>query len=107
MNGPGAPSLWQEARNTDGRVYYYNVQTKMLEGMKGFHRLFLRVQHCLNACTFALLRILAHLPQRHQQQLSMTWLLILPIWCTAMLGAEGTHRPLSACFVVQTSQMNA
>lgn len=29
MNGmPGPPGLWQEARNSDGRVYYYNVQTK-------------------------------------------------------------------------------
>lgn len=35
MNGPsGAPPLWQEARNTDGRVYYYNVQTKATQWAK-------------------------------------------------------------------------
>lgn len=35
MNGPvGAPALWQEARNTDGRVYYYNVQTKATQWAK-------------------------------------------------------------------------
>lgn len=30
MNGgtPGQAALWQEARAADGRVYYYNVQTK-------------------------------------------------------------------------------
>ncbi|KAI9775975.1 MAG: hypothetical protein M1839_000674 [Geoglossum umbratile] len=29
INGSsGPPSLWQEARNADGRVYYYNTQTK-------------------------------------------------------------------------------
>ncbi|KAL1985767.1 hypothetical protein VTN96DRAFT_7389 [Rasamsonia emersonii] len=37
MNGmPGAPSLWQEARNADGRVYYYNVQTKQTQWQKPF-----------------------------------------------------------------------
>lgn len=35
MNGPsGAPALWQEARNADGRVYYYNVQTKATQWAK-------------------------------------------------------------------------
>lgn len=35
MNGPaGAPSMWQEARNSDGRVYYYNVQTKATQWAK-------------------------------------------------------------------------
>ncbi|PYI12606.1 formin binding protein [Aspergillus sclerotiicarbonarius CBS 121057] len=35
MNGPaGASSLWQEARNSDGRVYYYNVQTKATQWAK-------------------------------------------------------------------------
>ncbi|GLB06024.1 hypothetical protein AtubIFM57258_001320 [Aspergillus tubingensis] len=35
MSGPaGAPSLWQEARNSDGRVYYYNVQTKATQWSK-------------------------------------------------------------------------
>lgn len=29
-----APSLWQEARNADGRVYYYNVQTKATQWAK-------------------------------------------------------------------------
>jgi len=34
-NAPsGAPVLWQEARNTDGRVYYYNVQTKATQWAK-------------------------------------------------------------------------
>lgn len=33
---PGAPSLWQEARNADGRVYYYNVQTKQTQWAKPF-----------------------------------------------------------------------
>ncbi|PYH90311.1 hypothetical protein BO71DRAFT_444000 [Aspergillus ellipticus CBS 707.79] len=35
MNGPaaGAP-LWQEARNAEGRVYYYNVQTKATQWAK-------------------------------------------------------------------------
>ncbi|PYI24984.1 hypothetical protein BP00DRAFT_462197 [Aspergillus indologenus CBS 114.80] len=35
MNGPGgAPALWQEARNAEGRVYYYNVQTKATQWAK-------------------------------------------------------------------------
>ncbi|KAG2415527.1 hypothetical protein HFD88_006718 [Aspergillus terreus] len=29
-----APTLWQEARNADGRVYYYNVQTKATQWAK-------------------------------------------------------------------------
>ena len=28
------PGLWQEARNADGRVYYYNVQTKATQWQK-------------------------------------------------------------------------
>lgn len=28
------PALWQEARNADGRVYYYNVQTKATQWAK-------------------------------------------------------------------------
>jgi pre-mRNA-processing factor 40 len=31
---PGGSSLWQEARNADGRVYYYNVQTKVTQWAK-------------------------------------------------------------------------
>jgi hypothetical protein len=31
---PGGSSLWQEARNADGRVYYYNVQTKATQWAK-------------------------------------------------------------------------
>jgi hypothetical protein len=35
MNGPGGPAaIWQEARNTEGRVYYYNVQTKATQWAK-------------------------------------------------------------------------
>ncbi|EAW07806.1 snoRNA-splicing protein PRP40 [Aspergillus clavatus NRRL 1] len=35
MGGPAAaPPLWQEARNADGRVYYYNVQTKATQWNK-------------------------------------------------------------------------
>ncbi|KAL4969104.1 snoRNA-splicing protein PRP40 [Aspergillus stella-maris] len=35
MNAPSGPaSLWQEARNADGRVYYYNVQTKATQWAK-------------------------------------------------------------------------
>ncbi|OJD28208.1 hypothetical protein ACJ73_00391 [Blastomyces percursus] len=35
MNGmPVPPALWQEARNSDGRVYYYNVQTKATQWTK-------------------------------------------------------------------------
>ena len=35
MNGPPGPaSLWQEARNADGRAYYYNVQTKATQWAK-------------------------------------------------------------------------
>lgn len=38
MNGVngivGLPGLWQEARNTDGRVYYYNTQTKATQWTK-------------------------------------------------------------------------
>ena len=35
INGAsGPPSLWQEARNTDGRVYYYNTQTKATQWNK-------------------------------------------------------------------------
>lgn len=37
MNGmPGPPALWQEARNAEGRVYYYNVQTKATQWNKPF-----------------------------------------------------------------------
>lgn len=32
--GGGSPGLWQEARNADGRVYYYNVQTKATQWTK-------------------------------------------------------------------------
>lgn len=28
------PALWQEARNADGRAYYYNVQTKATQWTK-------------------------------------------------------------------------
>lgn len=35
INGVTAPpGLWQEARNADGRVYYYNVQTKATQWQK-------------------------------------------------------------------------
>ena len=35
MNGSaGAPPVWQEARNADGRIYYYNVQTKATQWAK-------------------------------------------------------------------------
>lgn len=35
MNAPsGTSALWQEARNADGRVYYYNVQTKATQWAK-------------------------------------------------------------------------
>jgi pre-mRNA-processing factor 40 len=35
MNGhPALPSLWQEARNADGRVYYYNTITKATQWTK-------------------------------------------------------------------------
>ncbi|KAI9816400.1 MAG: hypothetical protein M1832_005067 [Thelocarpon impressellum] len=38
MNGvngmAGTPGLWQEARNADGRVYYYNTQTKATQWTK-------------------------------------------------------------------------
>ncbi|KAH1429514.1 hypothetical protein KXX32_004376 [Aspergillus fumigatus] len=35
MTGPAAAApLWQEARNADGRVYYYNVQTKATQWQK-------------------------------------------------------------------------
>lgn len=35
MASQSAPSaLWQEARNADGRVYYYNVQTKVTQWNK-------------------------------------------------------------------------
>lgn len=35
MNGlPPMPGLWQEARTADGRVYYYNTQTKVTQWTK-------------------------------------------------------------------------
>jgi hypothetical protein len=35
LNGHAAPpSLWQEARNSDGRVYYYNTITKATQWTK-------------------------------------------------------------------------
>lgn len=38
MNAPESlqipPALWQEARNAEGRVYYYNVQTKATQWTK-------------------------------------------------------------------------
>ena len=35
INGLSRPSgLWQEARNADGRVYYYNTQTKATQWTK-------------------------------------------------------------------------
>lgn len=37
MNGaPVPPGLWQEARNSEGRAYYYNVQTKATQWQKPF-----------------------------------------------------------------------
>ncbi|KAI9928782.1 hypothetical protein ASPWEDRAFT_168755 [Aspergillus wentii DTO 134E9] len=37
MSAPsGASPLWQEARNSDGRVYYYNIQTKATQWAKPF-----------------------------------------------------------------------
>lgn len=30
----GSSSLWQEARNADGRIYYYNVRTKATQWAK-------------------------------------------------------------------------
>lgn len=32
--GLAAPALWQEARNADGRVYYYNTITKATQWTK-------------------------------------------------------------------------
>lgn len=34
MNGVPVSGLWQEARNQDGRVYYYNTQTKATQWHK-------------------------------------------------------------------------
>lgn len=35
MNGlPPMPVIWQEARTAEGRVYYYNVQTKATQWTK-------------------------------------------------------------------------
>ncbi len=35
LNGHAAPpGLWQEARNSDGRVYYYNTITKATQWTK-------------------------------------------------------------------------
>jgi WW domain len=35
MNGlPPTPAIWQEARTADGRVYYYNAQTKITQWTK-------------------------------------------------------------------------
>ena len=35
LNGHSAPpGLWQEARNSDGRVYYYNTITKATQWTK-------------------------------------------------------------------------
>jgi pre-mRNA-processing factor 40 len=43
-------SLWQEARNADGRVYYYNVQTKATQWAKPAELLTpVEVRSCLAA----------------------------------------------------------
>lgn len=34
VNGAAGSGLWQEARNADGRVYYYNTQTKATQWTK-------------------------------------------------------------------------
>lgn len=35
MNGlPPTPAIWQEARTAEGRVYYYNAQTKVTQWTK-------------------------------------------------------------------------
>jgi len=46
-NGHSIPALWQEARNTDGRVYYYNVQTKATQWTKP-QELMTPVEVCVN-----------------------------------------------------------
>jgi hypothetical protein len=59
MNGiPEPPSLWQETRNAEGRVYYYNVQTKATQWNKPLAlmtpvevRLLLLLQHNSPICT--------------------------------------------------------
>lgn len=33
-SGGASPVIWQEARNADGRVYYYNIQTKATQWAK-------------------------------------------------------------------------
>jgi len=33
-SGNPVPALWQEAKNADGRVYYYNLQTKATQWNK-------------------------------------------------------------------------
>jgi len=34
MNGSGGLPIWQEARNSDGRVYYYNTVDKKTQWTK-------------------------------------------------------------------------
>jgi pre-mRNA-processing factor 40 len=56
MNGinglGGPPSLWQEARNADGRAYYYNTITKATQWTKP-EELMTPAEVCVGQCTIA------------------------------------------------------
>jgi hypothetical protein len=77
MNGinghAGPPGLWQEARNADGRVYYYNTITKATQWNKPEELM-----------TPAEVRLNSHL-------ISSVSLLTLGLACPSRSAMEGIH----------------
>jgi hypothetical protein len=86
-NGHPVPALWQEARNTDGRVYYYNVQTKATQWTKP-KELMTPVEVCEPVSKHCELKLICIISSRWQINRGKSTLL--------MLGANtGTTRKTS------------
>lgn len=49
---PQVPPLWQEARTAEGRLYYYNVQTKATQWTKPVELMTLQEVRLLSCIAF-------------------------------------------------------